>query len=79
VSWDWGANVAYARLLKNGQLYGDNAQTASNIAAFSGNANGDCSNTAPGVVVYRLEGYNTAGASTFREVRVQITGGPQPR
>jgi ABC-type amino acid transport substrate-binding protein len=78
VSWDWGANVAYARLLKNGQLYGDNAQTASNIAAFSGNANGDCSNTSPGIVVYRLEGFNTAGASTFREVRVQIIG-PQPR
>nr|MCU0510740.1 transporter substrate-binding domain-containing protein [Anaerolineae bacterium] len=78
VSWDWGANVAYGRLLKNGELYGDNAQTASNIAAFSGNANGDCSNAAPGIVVYRLEGFNTAGASTFREVRVQITG-MQPR
>lgn len=79
ISWDWGANVAYARLLKNGQLFGDNAQTASNIAAFSGNANGDCSNTALGVVTYRLEAFNTAGAMVAKEVRVQITGGAQPR
>ena len=78
VSWDWGANVAYGRLLKNGQLYGDNAQMANNIAAFSGNANGDCSNVSPGVVTYRLEGYNTAGASVAQEVRVQMVGA-QPR
>ena len=78
ISWDWGANVAYGRLLKNGQLYGDNAQTANNIAAFSGNANGDCSNVSPGIVTYRLEGYNTAGQSTAKEVRVQMVGA-QPR
>ena len=79
VSWDYGANVLYARLWKNGALYADNAQVASNIAAFSGNANGDCDTPNPGTITYRLEAFNSAGQSVSREATTQIRPVIQPR
>lgn len=77
VSWELGANVAYARLYKNGQLYADNAHTASNIAAFSGNSNGDCDTVVPGTIIYRLEAFNSAGQMAQREAQTII--GISPR
>lgn len=73
VSWELGGGTTYARLLKNGRLYGDNAQQVSNIAAYSGNGNGDCDTPAAGVIVYRLEAFNASGQSTAREVTTQVT------
>ncbi len=77
VSWEFGSNVVYARLLKNNALYADNVQGASNIAAFSGNSNGDCDTPNPGTILYRLEAFNSAGQSTATEATTQI--GIQPR
>jgi hypothetical protein len=79
VSWEFGANVAYARLFKNGQLYGDNAQGYSNISSFSGNQNGDCDTGAPGVYTYRLEAFNSAGQVVVQEARTQVNPAVQPR
>ncbi len=73
VSWELGGGTTYARLLRNGQLYGDNAQSVTNIAAYSGNGNGDCNTPAAGVIVYRLEAFNASGQSTAREVTTQVT------
>ena len=52
VSWELGGGTTYARLLRNGQLYGDNVQSVNNIAAYSGNGNGDCATSAAGVALY---------------------------
>jgi hypothetical protein len=79
VSWEFGANVAYARLLKTGQLCGDNAQGYSNISSFSGNQNGDCDTFTPGIYTYRLEAFNSTGQMVFREARTQVNPSVQPR
>jgi len=79
VSWEFGANVTYARLWKNNALYADNVHTASNIAAFSGNGNGDCDTPNPGTITYRLEAFNSVGQATSREANTQITPAIQPR
>jgi polar amino acid transport system substrate-binding protein len=78
VSWELGGGTTYAKLFKNNQLYADNAQTASSIAAFSGNANGDCDTQSAGTIVYRLEAYNPQGQMVWREAATQISG-PMPR
>lgn len=79
VSWEFGANVAYARLFKNGQLYGDNAQSYSNISSFSGNANGDCDTANAGAYTYRLEAFNSAGQTVSKEATTQVYPAPMPR
>ncbi len=79
VSWEFGANVAYAKLFKNNQLYGDNAQGYANISSFSGNQNGDCDTYTPGPYTYRLEAYNPAGQMVSKEVRTQVNPAAQPR
>jgi hypothetical protein len=77
VSWEIGANVAYARLYKNNALYGDNAQQFTNIAAFSGNPNGDC-DTQPPSITYRLEAFSGSGQSTSKQAVTQVSEA-QPR
>lgn len=74
VSWEFGANVTYARLYKNDQLYADNAHTASNIAAFSGNPNGDCDTPIAGVITYRPEAFNDFRQLTMRETQTVVFG-----
>lgn len=80
VSWEFGANVAYAKLFRNNQLFGDNAQAYSNISSFTGNQNGDCDTATPGLYTYRLEAFNSAGQLVSQEARTQVNpAGPGPR
>ena len=78
VSWELGSGTTNARLYRNGLLYADNAHTANNIAAFSGNANGDCATDTVGPIVYRLEASNAAGVTAVQEVTTEVVAIAKP-